>query len=269
MQRRDGLAAALGGRGKFCGAYEVAWQIHPYSRLWEREKVSICRWLATLDRPLALLSCSDILGQHVLDACRRIGAAVPEEIAVVGVDDDALLCELCQPPLSSVRLDAERIGYEAAALLDRLMAGKPPPSAVQLVSPLGITIRRSTDELAIDDPLIAAAARYIRENACRGATVQEVLRQVPMSRTVLEQKFRRYLGHSPKAEIRTVQLKRVQQLLAETDLALDRIASLAGYKHPEYLSVVFRRLIGQTPGQYRKKVRSTRGASSREREANS
>jgi LacI family transcriptional regulator len=196
VRRRDGFAAAVGGRAKFCGAYEVAWQIHPYSRLWEREKGSICRWLATLHRPLALLTCSDILGQHVLDARRRIGAAVPEEIAVVGVDDDALLCELCQPPLSSVRPDTERIGYEATALLDRLMAGKPPPSAVQLVSPLGITIRRSTDELAIDDPFIAAAARYIRENACRGATVQEVLRQVPMSRTVLEQKFRRYLGHS-------------------------------------------------------------------------
>ena len=131
------------------------------------------------------------------------------------------------------------------------MAGEPPPLAEQLVSPLDITTRRSTDVLAIGDPLIAAAARYIRENACHGATIRDVLRQVPLSRTVLEQKFRRYLGHSPKAEIRAAQVKRVQQLLAETDLPLDRIARLAGYEHPEYLSVVFKGLMGQTPGRYR------------------
>jgi LacI family transcriptional regulator len=269
VRRREGFTAALSGRAKFCGAYEVAWRSHPYSYLWEPEKGAICRWLAELHRPLALLACSDLLGQQVLDACRRIGLAVPEEMAVLGVDDDALLCELCQPALSSVRPDAERIGYEAAALLDRLMAGDPPPPAEQLVSPLDIITRRSTDVLAIDDPFIAAAARYIRENACRGATIREVLRQVPISRTVLEQKFRRYLGHSPKSEIQKVQLKRVQQLLAGTDLPLDRIAGLAGYKHPEYMSVAFKRLMGQTPGQYRSQVQSTRGSPRMEPDANS
>jgi LacI family transcriptional regulator len=260
VRRREGFRGALDGRAGFCGAYEVAWQSHPYSHPWEREKHGMCRWLVSLPRPLGLLACDDLLGQQVLDACHRIGAAVPEEIAVLGVDDDSLLCELSQPPLSSVRPDSERIGYEAASLLDRLMAGERPASAERLVAPLSICTRRSTDVLAIDDPVIAAAACYIRENACRGATMRDVLREVPMSRTVLEQRFRRYLGHSPRAEMRAVQLKRVRQLLAETDLPLDRIARLAGYKHPEYLNVVFKRLMGQTPGQYRSEVQAAHGA---------
>src|SRR6185437_15012889 len=195
-------------------------------------------------------------GQHVLDACQRVNLSVPEEVAVIGADNDMLLCELCDPPLSSVVPNPERIGYEAAALLDRLMRGEKPPSMHLWIEPLGVTTRQSTDVLAIDDPHIAVAVRYIRENACAGATVPDLLQQVPLSRTLLERQFRKYLGRSPQAEIRAVQLKRVKQLLAETDLSLERIAELAGYEHPEYMSVVFKRETGQTPGHYRRHVQS-------------
>jgi LacI family transcriptional regulator len=224
----------------------------PLAQPWEKEETRLADWLRGLPRPLGVLACNDLRGQHVIEACARVGLRVPEEIAVVGVDDDVLLCELCDPPLSSVVPNAERVGYEAAALLDRLMAGGPAPEEDLLVFPLGITTRQSTDVLAIEDAHIATAVRYIREHACRGATVGDVLAQVPLSRTMLERGFRKYLGRSPQQEIRAIQLKRVKQLLADTNLKLVDIAERAGFKHPEYLNVVFKREAGQTPGEYRR-----------------
>jgi LacI family transcriptional regulator len=167
------------------------------------------------------------------------------------VDDDVRLCELCNPPLSSVVPNPERIGYEAAALLDRLMAGEKPSQREWLIEPLGVTVRRSTDVLVLDNPEIAAALRYIHEHACQGISVWDVLKRVPLSRTRLEGLFRQYLGHSPRAEIRAVQLREVKRLLVTTDWSLERIAERAGYRHPEYLSVLFKRLTGQTPSEYR------------------
>jgi LacI family transcriptional regulator len=225
---------------------------------WERDQRAIARWLKGLPRPVGVMACNDVRGLHVLDACRRAGLDVPEEVAVIGVDDDPLLCELCDPPLSSVVPNPERIGYEAAALLDRLMAGEgaDPHPQERLIPPLGVATRLSTDALAIDDPRTAAAVRFIRENACRGITVRDVLKHVPLSRTALERRFRRHLGRSPQAEIRAVQLHRAEELLAETDLKMDRIAELTGFDHPEYFSVVFKREVGRTPSQFRRESRS-------------
>jgi LacI family transcriptional regulator len=197
------------------------------------------------------MACNDMRGQHVLDACQRLDRAVPEEVAVIGVDDDAVLCNLCHPPLSSVVPNAERVGFEAAALLDRLMSGGQAPAPLQLIEPVGVRTRQSTDVLAIDDPGVAATLRFIRERAFHGCSMKDVIRRAAMSRSVLERKFRHYLGHSPQAEIRLIQLKRVKELLADSDLPLNEIATLAGYTHPEYMSVVFKRATKQTPGQYR------------------
>jgi LacI family transcriptional regulator len=129
--------------------------------------------------------------------------------------------------------------------------------AARLVEPIGVVTRQSTDVLAIDQPNIVTALRYIREHACDGINVTEVLQQVPLTRSVLERQFRRYVGRSPQEEIRQVQLKRARQLLAETDLSLAQIAPLAGYRHPEYMSVVFKRLTKETPGQYRRRANPT------------
>jgi LacI family transcriptional regulator len=254
-RRQEGFAAALQQRGEWCGAYESPWGGGSRYCPGEQEYEKISRWLASLPQPLGVLACNDERGHHVLDACQRIGATVPDEVAVLGVDDDDLLCSLCRPPLSSVVPNPERIGYEAAALLDRLMAGAKPPRQEILIEPLGVTSRQSTDVLALGDPDLAAAVRCIREHACEGITVSELLKHVPLSRSILERRFRQYLGHSPQAEIWAVQLKRVKQLLAETDLSLEQIATLTGYKHPEYMNVVFKRLTGQTPGRYRRLVK--------------
>ncbi len=255
VERREGCLAALREAGCTCAIHESYWR-GPLAQTWDREQDRIARWVARLPKPLGIVACNDLRGHHALDACGRAGLAVPEEVAVIGVDDDELLCEMCDPPLSTVVPGAERIGYEAAELLDRLMTGTSCPTTERLIEPLGVVTRQSTDVLAIPDADVAAAVRFIRERACEGIRVADVLRHIPLSRSLLERRFRRYLGRSPQAEIRLVQVKRAKQLLAETDLPLRTIADLSGFEHVEYLCVVFKRLTSQNPGAYRKAVRS-------------
>jgi LacI family transcriptional regulator len=211
----------------------------------------LAAWLSSLPRPVGLMACNDIRGQQVLNACRDAGIAVPDEIAVVGVDDDEILCDLATPPLSSVAPNTRRIGSEAAELLARLMAGSPAPAQPVLIEPLGVVTRQSTNALAVDDRDVAAAIRYIREHACDGIQVEDVLAAVPLSRSVLDRRFKRVIGHSPKEEISRVRLQRVKQLLAETDHKLPQIAAMTGFPHPEYLSAMFKKTTGQTLGEFR------------------
>ena len=219
------------------------------------EARDLARWLRELPKPVGLMAGYDIRGQQVLAACRGAGLAVPDEVAVIGVDNDTLLCELASPPLSSVIPNAHRAGYEAAALLDRLMAGKRVAATARLIAPLGVAERQSTDVLAVDDRDIARAVRFIREHACEGINVGDVLRAAPLSRRVLEQRFQRLLGRTPREEILHVRLGRVKQLLGETDLPLYLVAERAGFEHTEYLSVVFKRETGRTPSAWREEAR--------------
>lgn len=213
------------------------------------------RWVAELPKPVGVMACYDIRGQQVLDACRSAGLAVPAEVAVIGVDNDTLLCDLASPPLSSVIPNAHRTGYEAAALLDRLMQGQRVPAQPLLIAPLGVAPRQSTDVLAVDDRDVARAVQFIRDHACEGINVADLLRAVPLSRRVLELRFQRLLGHTPREEILRVRLARVKQLLGETDLPLYLIAERTGFEHIEYLSVVFKRETGATPSAFRAQAR--------------
>lgn len=217
---------------------------------------ALAGWLHTLPKPVGIMACYDRRGQQVLDACRNAALAVPDEVAVVGVDNDELLCELAAPPLSSVIPNTHRTGYEAAALLDRLMTGKKVTAKAHLIAPLGVAARQSTDVLAIDDHEVASAVRFIREHACEGINVADVMRVVSLSRRLLEQRFQRLLGRTPHEEIVHVRLNRVQRLLAETDLPLYLIAERTGFEHVEYLSVVFKRELGKTPRQFRTEAQS-------------
>jgi LacI family transcriptional regulator len=225
---------------------------------WQAEHAKLVRWVTTLPRPVGILACYDIKAQQLLDACRDAGAAVPEEVAVLGVDNDPVLCELSDPPLSSVIPDARRTGYLAAELLDRWMAGERVPAEAHRISPRGIQTRQSTDVLAIDDEAIAAVVRLIRQHACEGISVADLLREVPLSRRVLESRFMRYMGRSPHAEILRVKLSRAKQLLLETDLSVAAIAGLAGFEHPEYLSVAFKRETGFRPHAFRRQHQAGR-----------
>jgi LacI family transcriptional regulator len=252
-ERRDGFARAVRAAGTEPAVYESRWR-GPGAPVWDVDQDRLTRWLRQLPLPVGLAACNDLRGQHVLEACRRAGLAVPEQVAVIGVDNEELLCRLCDPPLSTVVPNARRIGHEAAQLLDRLMSGSPtpPPAAEILIPPAGVVTRQSTDTLAVEDPDVRAALRFIRENACDGIRVDDVLREVPIARSLLERRFRRAIGRSPHAEIRAVQVRRAAQLLTETDVPLTRIAELSGFAHMEYLSYFFKRVTGESPRSYRR-----------------
>ncbi len=223
---------------------------------WEQEEKELAAWIRQLKMPCGVMACYDIRGRQVLDVCRRTGVAVPDDVAVIGVDNDDLLCSLSDPPLSSVVPDTHRTGYEAAAILDRLMAGESDQHGVMLIPPKGIVTRQSSDVLATADPDVSSAVRFIRDHACDGIKVEDVLRVVPVSRRILESRFKKLLGHTPHEEILRVQLHRVRELLEETDLPLATIANRAGFKYVEYLSVVFKRQFAMPPSQYRAKNRA-------------
>ena len=254
-QRRAGFCAVAEKAGALVPVYESPWRGSTVSR-WDLEMEHIGKWLSDLPKPIGIMACNDARALHLLDACHQADILVPEEVAVIGVDNEEIFCELCNPALSSVAPDAERIGYLAAELLDQLMSGQAPPRQRTLVDPVCVATRRSSDTLAIKERTVAAAMRFISEQALHGCTVTDVINSVRVSRSFLERKFRQHLKRSPQAEIRRVQGSRIKQLLTETNFTLERISELSGFEHPEYMSVVFKRLFRQTPGQYRKKMRN-------------
>ena len=218
---------------------------------WGAQQKELVQWIESLPKPVGIMACNDFRGQHLIEACQALGVVVPDEVAVVGVDNDRVVCDFCTPPLSSVIPAAEKIGFEAASMLDRLMRGETLSTTQLVVDPLGVAERQSTDVLAIDDADVVAALQIIRDRACLGLTVAEILKEVPVARSALERRFRKYVGRSPQGEIRNVQVRRARQLLIDTELSLAQIARLTGFKHSEYFSVVFKRETGKTPGSLR------------------
>ena len=247
--RRDLFARLVGEAGFAASSYPHKGGRRTAS--WEAERAGLTEWLRSLPKPVGIMACYDQRGWQVLEVCRGIGLGVPDEVAVIGVDNDELLCELAQPSLSSVIPDTDRTGYMAAELLGQMMAGRRVAAQQYLIGPLGIAARQSTDVLSGADADVARAVRFIRDHACDGIKVQAVVDELAMSRRVLEHRFRRLLGHTPHDEILRVQIGRVAQLLAETDLPLTVIADRAGFKHAEYMSVAFKRQTGLSPKQFR------------------
>ncbi|MDA0255535.1 MAG: DNA-binding transcriptional regulator [Planctomycetota bacterium] len=243
--RRDAFAAAA--RGRSISVYEPRGRARDEAA----EDAAIEAWLVTLPKPVGLFACYDVRGRQAVEACRRAGLAVPDEVAVLGVDDDAVLCGLTSPPLSSVIPDAISAGRLAAELLGALFRGERLDHDEWLLPPLGIATRQSTDVLAIDDELVATAVRQIRERACTGIKVADLVRSLGVSRRVLERRFLRRLGHTPHDEIARVRFRRVEQLLAGTDLPLTTIAARAGFRHPETMTVAFTRRHGLPPSRWR------------------
>ena len=216
-----------------------------------RDRLRLEKWLDKLPKPIGILAHNDIRGRHLVDACRRMGIAIPDDVAVLGVDNELPHCEMSNPPLSSIATDAVRIGYEAGSLLDQLMNGRNPIPKRLLIPPLGIVVRQSTDVTATADQHVAKAVRYIRQHVSEEFDVGDILQHVGISRTALDKRFLKALGHTPHEEIRRIRLKRARELLAESDLKLETIAERCGFRHGEYLGAVFRSEFGQTPGEYR------------------
>lgn len=215
----------------------------------------IAVWLKSLPRPLGLMACNDARGRHVLDACYAHDVKVPEEIAVIGVDNDEVICDLAVPPLSSVEPDTIRIGFEGAELIERMIRGERAPEKPKLIAPKGVVTRLSSDILAVGEPVLVGALHFIREHVSEGIDVNDVLERMVVSRSTLERLFRKWLGRTPKEEIRRLRIDRVKQLLLDTDYTLWEIARLAGFQTEPQLIVAFKSLVGQTPGRFRQAAR--------------
>jgi LacI family transcriptional regulator len=212
-------------------------------------------WLKQLPKPVGIMACNDIRGQQVLNACRRLELLVPEEVAVIGVDNDEVFCELSDPSLSSVELDTLHTGYETATLLEYLMAGgKPPPKPI-LIPPVRVVTRRSTDVLAMNDPQLVAGVRFMREHLFEETRVDDLARAAGMSRRLFERRFAAQVGRPPKAEMLRLRLERVKALLADTDWPLAQIAERTGFKYGEYLHTFFTEKTGTTPGKFRQSAK--------------
>ena len=225
------------------------------ARKWADLRRELSAWLESLEKPLGLMACNDARALHVLEACRTIGARVPDDVAVIGVDNDEMMCELTNPPLTSVELGARRMGYQAAALLDQLMAGQRAPRLRFVLKPDGVVIRRSTDALVMKDAKVAAAVRFIRQHACDRIRVENVVQAAKVSRSALQARFKAVMGRTIHAEIQRTRLERAEQLVAHTDLPLKQIASRSGFKHVQHMTTLFRRHTGRTPAEYRRRSR--------------
>jgi LacI family transcriptional regulator len=218
---------------------------------WERQQEQIGKWVESLPKPVGIMVSHDTQGIQLLDACRRRGVRVPDDVAVVSVDNDPVLCEIASPPLSSLDQNVRKIGFEAAALLDRLMTGQRVDPSNFFFEPGEVVTRQSSDIISVSDPRLANAIKFVRQNACNGVDVDAVARAAGMSRRLLEQKFAEVIGRTPLEEIHVSQLRRVKQLLLETDYPLSQIAELSGFNYQEYLVRFFKRYTGTTPGKYR------------------
>jgi LacI family transcriptional regulator len=193
--------------------------------------------------------------KRTIDSLRHLG--VPDDLGVIGVDDDDAVCPLSNPPLSSVRPNAEREGYRAAEILDAMIKGNLTQDAVEFIPPKAVVQRTSTRVIAVDDREVARVCGFIREHACDVIDVHDVAEFTTLSRRQLERRFRSELDRTPHEEITAVQIDRVKQLLRESDMTLEEITPLAGYSHKEQLWTVFKRVCGETPEAYRRRMVSS------------
>ena len=219
---------------------------------WRRRDAILQRWLRALPKPVGLLVSQDAQAYYVADLARQAGLDIPNAIALLGVDDDRLTCELIDPPLSSIRLPARQVGRQAVQLLERLLAGEPPPREPILLEPLTVAARGSTDMLAIADGRMAEAVRLMRAGATEGLRVADLLRRIPMSRRLFESRFRGLFGRSPGEELARVRLEHARRLLLDTDWPMSTVAARCGLCDAEYLSRLFRRHLGFSPTAYRR-----------------
>lgn len=252
--RREGLRTAAESAGLSFHAYGRT--IYAQMDSDPHELMPFQQWLRGLPKPVGLLCTVVEVAHVVLHHCRRLGIRVPQEIAVLGVDDDEVLCEITRPHLSTIDQAVDEVGYRAAQMLDRLMAGETLPRESVLVQPRKVIARESTDLIFSDNPAIGQAVRYIRENLAEDLTVEQILKHVPMSRRALERGFVRNIGRTIHQEILRVRLERAKSLLATTELKTPDIAERCGLGSAAMLANVFRRELRMTPTEYRRAERT-------------
>jgi LacI family transcriptional regulator len=249
QEREDVFVKYIKKRAGSCAVFQ---DFQRSNHNWAAVQRSLGEWLRKLPKPLGVMAANDNRGRQVLEACRTYKLAVPDDVAVIGVDNDELLCRLSSPPLSSVEQGARRLGYAAAALLDRIMQGRNPRRRHLVIDPTSVVTRQSTDVLAIDDPKVAQAMAFIRDHASDGIKVRQVVGAVAISRSGLETRFASALGYTIRTAIRHTQLERAKRLVSDTDMPLKQVASETGFRSVQHMTTLFLKAFGQTPGKHRR-----------------
>lgn len=215
---------------------------------------ALTSWLQELPKPIGVFVGNDDLARAVAELCGLNAIHIPDEVALLGVDNDELICELSNPPLSSVPLAAQNAGYEAAEMLDCLMEGETPKTSCVQAEALPVVVRRSTDRLAIEDPEVLKAIQFIRDNSSRLIQVGDVVNVTTLSQRTLHNRFTTALGHSIVKEINRQRALHIAGLLTDTNWSLSRIAWKLGYLDDSHLVRFFRREMGEPPGAYRRRL---------------
>lgn len=219
---------------------------------WEIEQRHVSQWINSLPKPVGIMACNDDRGQHILEVCKLIGLKVPDDVSVIGVDNDPMICELGDPPLTSIALNVESAGYQSAKLLDELLSGGKMKGQQIIVSPTHIVQRQSSDIFAVNDLDIANALKFIRDNARNKILVDDVVKITCLSRRTLEQRFRELFHRSVYDEIRSVRVELISKLLIETDMPISQITSLFTFTDAEHISRYFKKVKGISLNEFRK-----------------
>jgi LacI family transcriptional regulator len=219
---------------------------------WENEQQEVIDWVNALPKPVGIFACNDDHGQHILEVCKLINLKVPEDVAVIGVDNDPIICDISDPPLTSIALNVESAGYEAAKLIDSMIDSKKTSGKQIMVSPTHIIQRQSTDILAVNDIDVSKAIQFIKKNAKNKIRVEDVVKATSINRRTLERRFRRTIQRSIYNEIQNVRIELITKFLIETDLSISQITDLFNFTDAEHISRYFRREKGVGLREFRK-----------------
>jgi len=249
-------------RGYPCWSYRISvanwWQRSHWITTWQRERLSFVRWLRCLPRPVGVMACNDVCGLETLQACAIARLRIPDDVAVVGVDNDEMVCSLATPPLSSIGLDLEKAGYEAARLLDGIISRQALKERIVWVKPTRVVIRLSSDVIVQEDPLVAGALCFIQKQARCPITVSTVADELEVSRRTVERRVFRAIGRTVLSEIMRCRLQSAKQLLLETNLPCYKVAEVAGFGSLKTLNRTFRHKEDMTAREFRQRFRITR-----------
>lgn len=249
-ERCRGFSARVASEGGSCAVLHAV-GLSEKQGTWHRWRRDLEVWLGSLERPFAVMAENDVLARLVAETCRQMGLHVPCDVAVIGVGNNRLLCESSQPTLSSVARNCWEIGWRAAQWLDRLMSGKQPPEEDVLIAPAGVVARQSTDVVAVEDPDLSQAVRYLHDHLDGTFQIRDMVRDLTVSRRWLEYRFRERFHRSPHEYLCQLRVEQAKQLLLEAEPApVKELARQCGFRRPRTLQRVFQRLTGMTPAQY-------------------
>jgi LacI family transcriptional regulator len=253
VERQNGFREYLADRG-FTNSELIMSRKMLDDTPWEKLVEQVSEWLQQLSLPVGIMLCSDVRGLLVQEACRKTGRVIGQSVALIGVGNDRTLCELSNPPLSSVEANHIEVGYNAAALLDSMMSGAPLSKMPDPVEPLFVGIRASTDFLAVDDAAVAKAMHYIRNHCDEPLRLDSIARYAGLSRSVLQRRFRKLLNRTVLDEITDVRIHKAIDLLRRSDLSVDEVSYKCGFGYAQNMGRIFRKHLNKSPKHYRSRL---------------